>query len=150
RVVSCLDSEVGLRCPYFVPHLPEPTRLAKSRGNRGYERMGMTKMGNRNAWEHRTMRASVLATGLLVAGLALSTTGCRITDDDVDLWARKTNGPTKLIAVLQHDKYELPLRIHAGMTLVSMKPRGGRAVGLLGDGESYIGLLEGLQELSVE
>lgn len=80
---------------------------------------------------------------------ALSTTGCRINDDDVEAWARKKAGPRKLVAVVQHDKYELPLRVSAGMTLVSMKPRGGRAVGLLGD-EEYIGLLEGLEEMAAE
>lgn len=80
---------------------------------------------------------------------ALSTTGCRITTDDVEAWAKKKAGPRKLVAVVQHDKYDMPLRVTAGMTLVSMKPRGGRAVGLLGD-EDYIGLLEGLEEMSVE
>jgi hypothetical protein len=80
---------------------------------------------------------------------ALSVTGCRITDDDVEAWARKKAGPRKLVAVVQHEKYDLPLRVSAGMTLVSMKPRGGRAVGQLGD-EEYIGLLEGLEEMSAE
>lgn len=106
-------------------------------------------MSRTSTWGHHMMRAGVLATGLLAGSVALSTTGCRITDDDVEAWARKTNGPRKLVAVLQHDKYDMPLRVNAGMTLVSMKPRGGRSVGLLGD-EGYIGLLEGLQEMSAE
>lgn len=111
--------------------------------------MGSNKISWTRAWGLHTTRATVLAWSLLLAGAALSTTGCRITDDDVEAWARKANGPRKLVAVLQHDKYDMPLRVHAGMTLVSMKPRGGKAVGLLG-GENYIGLLEGLSEMSAE
>lgn len=108
--------------------------------------MGSTRISSKTAFGLRMARASVLAMSLVIAGTALTATGCRITDDDVEAWARKANGPRKLVAVLQHDKYDLPLRVNAGMTLVSMPPRGGKAVGLLG-GENYIGLLEGLSEM---
>jgi hypothetical protein len=106
-------------------------------------------MGHSDKWGTRAARAGMLAISLSVAGVSLTATGCRITDDDVSAWARKASGPRKLVAVLQHDKYDLSLRINAAMTLVSMPSRGGRAVGLLG-GEDYIGLLGGLTELSEE
>lgn len=106
-------------------------------------------MGRKSSWGRAKARTTMMALGLCVAATSLSTTGCRITDEDVTAWARKASGPRKLVAVLQHDKYDLKLRVQAGMTLVTMKPRGGRAVGLLGS-EEFIGLLEALDELSVE
>lgn len=112
--------------------------------------MGRTKTSRKFTPANVARRGTVaLAMTFALSLTALSTTGCRITEDDVEAWARKKAGPRKLVAVVQHDKYELPLRVSAGMTLVSMSPRGGRAVGLLGD-EDYIGLLEGLEEMSAE
>lgn len=68
----------------------------------------------------------------LVAALAFGTAvaGCRTTNDDVHRWANTAQGPRKLVAVLIHDKYALDLRIESAMTLVSMKPRAGRRVGI--------------------
>jgi len=106
-------------------------------------------MGHGEMWGKSTARAGMMALTFSVAAMGLSATGCRITDDDVSAWARKSSGPRKLVAVLQHDKYDLELRVNAAMTLVTMKPRGGRAVGLLG-GDEYIGLLDALHEMSVE
>lgn len=110
--------------------------------------MGKSKMGRSMSWGTSGMRAGAMALSLSVAAVGLSTSGCRVTEEDVSSWARKASGPRKLVAVLQHDKYDLDLRVKAAMTLVTMKPRGGRAVGLLGSDE-YIGLLDGLSELSV-
>lgn len=106
-------------------------------------------MGHGEMWGKSTARAGMMALTFSVAAMGLSATGCEITDDDVSAWARKSSGPRKLVAVLQHDKYDLDLRVNAAMTLVTMKPRGGRAVGLLG-GDEYIGLLDALEEMSVE
>lgn len=106
-------------------------------------------MGQSDRWGNRTARASMLALSLCVGGLSMATTGCQITNDDVSAWARKASGPRKLVAVLQHDKYEPELRVAAGMTLVTMPSRGGRDVGLLG-GEDYIGLLDALEEMPEE
>ncbi len=113
--------------------------------------MGSKNSSGKFSRAHNLATRSAVALGMTfaVSITALSTTGCRITDDDVEAWAKKKAGPRKLVAVVQHDKYDLPLRVSAGMTLVSMKPRGGRAVGLLG-GEDYIGLLEGFEEMSAE
>jgi hypothetical protein len=58
----------------------------------------------------------------------------------VQRWANTQQGPRKIVAVMTHDKYPDPLRIEAAMTLVTMKPRAGRRVGI----ES---LVSGLGEL---
>jgi hypothetical protein len=78
-------------------------------------------------------RAGRLAkTATLAAALAFGAglSGCRTTPDDVHRWANTAQGPNKLVAVLTHDKYALDLRIDAAMTLVSMKPRAGRRIGI--------------------
>lgn len=91
----------------------------------------------------------MLSLSICAGTLALTTTSCRVTDGDVQAWAKKASGPRKLVAVLQHDKYDMDLRIAAAVTLVSMAPRGGHAVGLVGDDE-FVGLLDGLSEMSAE
>jgi hypothetical protein len=58
------------------------------------------------------------------------TTGCRVNETDVRRWELTEHGPDKLVAVMSHDKYEMPLRVEAAMALVRMKPRGGRRVGI--------------------
>ncbi|MCH2109720.1 MAG: HEAT repeat domain-containing protein [Polyangiaceae bacterium] len=88
---------------------------------------------------------------LLIAALAIGaitlTSGCRITEEDVHLWGRKSMGPTKLVAVLQHDKYPRNLRVESALTLTTMPPRGGRAVGMLGT-DDYPGLFQALSEMT--
>lgn len=111
--------------------------------------MARSNMGQSDRWVSKVARASALALTVSVFAGGLSATGCRITDDDVTAWARKASGPRKLVAVMQHDKYEMDLRVNAAMTLITMPSRGGRAVGLLG-GDDYIGLLDGLNEMSAE
>jgi hypothetical protein len=48
--------------------------------------------------------------------------------------------------VITHDKFPLDLRVEAAMTLVTMKPRGGRRVGILGNDE-FPGLVNALGRL---
>jgi len=62
--------------------------------------------------------------------VALGATGCRVNQDDLHRWENTQRGPEKLQAVLLHDKYELPLRIEAALSLIRMKPRSGRFVGI--------------------
>lgn len=109
--------------------------------------MAKTKASQGQEMKNNRARKRLMAGLALV--LAMATWGCRITDDDVSAWAKKASGPRKLVAVLQHDKYDLDLRVKSALTLATMKPRGGRAVGLLGN-EEFIGLLDGLSELSDE
>ncbi len=74
----------------------------------------------------------LVSTTTLLAALALGAgiSGCRTTNDDVHRWANTAQGPRKLVAVLEHDKYPMDLRVEAAMTLVSMKPRFGRRIGI--------------------
>jgi hypothetical protein len=62
--------------------------------------------------------------------LSFGTAGCRTTSEDIERWANTAQGPRKLVAVLTHDKYPVELRVDAAMTLVRMKPRAGRRVGI--------------------
>ncbi len=82
-------------------------------------------------------------------GLAFASAGCSITEEDVHRWGSRSQGPRKLVAVLTHAKYPTPLRVEAAMTLVRMKPRGGRPVGLQGNDE-FVGLVQALTELPAE
>lgn len=85
--------------------------------------------------------------GALLGAALLS--GCRVTEEDVHRWATRSQGPRKLVAVLTHAKYPTSLRVEAAMTLVRMKPREGRPVGLQGNDE-FVGLLQALSELPSE
>ena len=69
-----------------------------------------------------------IALGTLAS--ASLTTGCRVDVDDVHRWEATERGPDKLVAVLEHDKYAWPLRIEAGLSLVRMRPRAGRRIGI--------------------
>src|SRR5688572_26794726 len=89
-------------------------------------------------------RATFAGAAALAGVLLLS--GCRVTSEEVRGWARKASGPRKLVAVVQHDKYAPALRVDAALTLVTMKPRGGRNVGLQGAEDSK-GLLAAFQEM---
>ena len=79
------------------------------------------------------MRGRGVLSGVTLAAIltiGLGATGCRTTDADVHRWANTAQGPRKILAVLTHDKYSLDLRVEAAMTLVRMKPRGGRRIGI--------------------
>ncbi len=66
----------------------------------------------------------------LLLGSLLAGTGCRTTESDVRRWANTQQGPRKLVAVLQHDKYSDELRTSSAITLVTMRPRKGRRIGI--------------------
>jgi hypothetical protein len=80
----------------------------------------------------RSRAGRLVSITTLAAALALGAgvSGCRTTNDDVHRWGNTAQGPRKLIAVLVHDKYAMELRVEAAMTLVSMKPRAGRRIGI--------------------
>src|SRR6185369_14856577 len=76
----------------------------------------------------RLARAVALSVVTATSGLAIS--GCRVNEDDVHRWEATAHGPDKLKAVLQHDKYDNALRVEAAVSLIRMKPRAGRRVGI--------------------
>ena len=86
-----------------------------------------------------------LAMATIVA--ALTSGACRTSTEDIERWATRSQGPKKLVAVLVHDKYPLELRVEAALTLIGMKPRNGRRVGIQGSDE-HIGLVGALVQLS--
>jgi hypothetical protein len=73
---------------------------------------------------------SPLALSLALAVGASTLAGCRVSDDDVHRWEKTELGPVKLSAVVKHDKYQAKLRIEAAMSLIRMKPRAGKRVGI--------------------
>jgi hypothetical protein len=75
----------------------------------------------------RLFRRTTLVAALILSASAVS---CRTTTSDVHRWANTAQGPRKLVAVLTHEKFPLDLRVEAGMTLVGMKPRAGRRIGI--------------------
>jgi len=80
----------------------------------------------------RSRAGRLVSMTTLVAAVALGAgiAGCRTTEENVHHWANTAQGPRKLVAVLTHDKYAMDLRVEAAMTLVSMKPRAGRRIGI--------------------
>jgi len=83
---------------------------------------------------------------ITVAAVLTLGQGCRTSEEDVHRWANTAQGPRKLVAVVTHDKYPMDLRIEAAESLVSMKPRGGRRVGILGTDEQQ-GLVDALAQM---
>jgi hypothetical protein len=66
----------------------------------------------------------------LVAGLGGMATGCAVSDSDVRRWETTEGGPEKLYAIVTHDKYAWQLREDAALSLIHMRPRNGKRLGL--------------------
>lgn len=75
-----------------------------------------------------TFASLSLCVSLLTGASTL--TGCRVNEEDVHRWEKTELGPVKLAAVVKHDKYPAKLRIEAAMSLIRMKPRSGRRIGI--------------------
>jgi hypothetical protein len=91
------------------------------------------------------MRGRFLPALALLGALA-GVAGCRTDSGNIHAWASKSQGPRKLVAVLTHEKYAIDLRIEAALTLISMKPRGGRRIGIQGTDEQP-GLIDALAQM---
>lgn len=103
------------------------------------------RFGNLGRKARRAARIGVLA--FAIGGASASVLACRTTAEDVHRWAQTSQGPKRLVAVLTHDKYPVELRVEAAMTLVRMKPRGGRRIGIQGS-DDYEGVLDALKRLA--
>lgn len=99
---------------------------------------------NTKLWSRQRPHSRFL--GALVVALGVGLAGCRTGSDDIERWANTAQGPRKLVAVLTHDKYPMELRLEAAMTLIRMKPRGGRRIGIQGTDEQP-GLIGALQQM---
>ncbi len=85
--------------------------------------------------EHSWMRraSAVLVTScvwVMAAGTMSVSTGCAVSESDVHRWEGTERGPEKLVAVLAHDKYSIQLRTESAMSLIRMKPRAGKRIGI--------------------
>jgi hypothetical protein len=100
------------------------------------------------------LRSSRLLSALLIGGACLAgagAVGCRTTEGDVHRWGETQNGPKRLEAVMLHDKYSDQLRVEAALTLVRMRPRNGKRVGIEGgDDPEQRGLLAVLGTMEKE
>lgn len=94
----------------------------------------------------RMMRPRFLPAFVLLGALAATSVACRTDSGNIQAWGSKSQGPRKLVAVLTHEKYPTDLRIEAAMMLVSMKPRGGRRIGIQGNDEQP-GLIDALAQM---
>lgn len=72
----------------------------------------------------------MVRTRRLVLPLLLVCVACRTSSKDLERWASRQQGPDKLAAVMQHDKFSSELRTEAALTLVGMRPRQGQRIGL--------------------
>lgn len=97
-----------------------------------------------NRMQKGAPKSRVLGVAALFAALALA--GCRTSEDDIHRWANTVQGPRKLVAVLTHDRYPLDLRVEAAISLIRMKPRSGRRVGIQGS-DDQVGLIVALGQL---
>lgn len=71
---------------------------------------------------------AALAVGVLAG--ATATTGCAVSETDVHRWETTEGGPEKLYSIVIHDKYSWPLREEAALSLIRMRPRNGKRIGL--------------------
>ena len=53
-----------------------------------------------------------------------------MSESDAHRWETTENGPEKLYAIVAHDKYSWPLREEAALSLIRMRPRNGKRIGL--------------------
>jgi hypothetical protein len=78
------------------------------------------------------MRATrqLVAAATLATALAAATAGCAVSESDVHRWETTEGGPEKLYSLVTHDKYAWALREEAALSLIHMRPRNGKRVGL--------------------
>ena len=84
----------------------------------------------RGAKETTGTALSALALGAGVLASTLGSTGCAVSESDAHRWETTENGPDKLYAIVAHEKYSWPLREEAALSLIRMRPRNGKRVGL--------------------
>src|SRR5271166_3349167 len=76
----------------------------------------------------RAAAAGALAASACMLGGA--TAGCAVSESDVHRWETTESGPEKLYAIVTHDKYSWGLREEAALSLVRMRSRNGKRIGL--------------------
>jgi len=79
---------------------------------------------------HKATSAGRVAAAFLALTSAFALTGCAANDADLARWETTLGGPKRLSAVVLFDKYPRSLRVQAAMSLVNMKPRKGKHIGI--------------------
>jgi hypothetical protein len=84
------------------------------------------------AWTRGARGGSLpaIALGAVVWATAAGISGCAVSESDAHRWETTENGPEKLYAIVAHDKYSWPLREEAALSLIRMRPRNGKRIGL--------------------
>src|SRR5512138_2295847 len=94
------------------------------------------------------LRKSRLLSVWLLAAACTATVSCRTSESDIHRWGETLNGPKKLEAVIRSEKYPLDLRTEAALTLIRMKPRNGRRIGIEGgEDPEQVGIIAVLTSL---
>ena len=78
----------------------------------------------------RATRQLVVAATIATAAALASMAGCAVSESDVHRWETTEGGPEKLYALVTHDKYAPALREEAALSLIHMRPRNGKRIGL--------------------
>ncbi len=111
-----------------VPHEAKETR--KGEHMRKALPVSQARSSMSRMWARRASIAALALGAIGAIGTSALATGCAVSESDVQRWEGTERGPYKLIAVVTHDKYSLPLRIEAALALIRMPPRGGRRMGI--------------------
>lgn len=84
------------------------------------------------AWARKARGGSLpaIALGVAILATAAGIGGCAVSESDAHRWETTENGPEKLYAIVAHDKYSWPLREEAALSLIRMRPRNGKRIGL--------------------
>src|SRR5271165_2433957 len=77
----------------------------------------------------RRWRCRELLAAAVLAAAAMNA-GCAVSESDVPRWETTEAGPEKLYSIVTHDKYSWQLREEAAMSLVRMRSRNGKRIGL--------------------
>src|SRR3984957_677336 len=123
-----------LRWPRGRGQLPETIPLVRAagvasppmRGGKTSERMS-SGAAKRGIARHG---GAAIAVAMAMAALGGTTAGCAVSESDVKRWETTEGGPEKLYAIITHEKYSWSLREESALSLIHMRPRNGKRLGL--------------------
>lgn len=101
---------------------------------------------------HTSRRVARILAVAALSLVSLGAAGCRVNSNDLKRWETTELGPTKLFAVVTHEKFPWDLRTDAAESLIRMKPRSGRRLGLQcsESGEKEVCLQKAMADMSPE
>jgi hypothetical protein len=87
-------------------------------------------VGTKGAWMGAGVAPAWVPLTVCALVMPCELSACAVSDTDVHRWETTENGPGKLYQIVTHDKYSWPLRAEAALSLVRIRPRNGKRVGL--------------------